>query len=69
VGMADAEWGEVVVAFVVCDGALDEAALDAHCLRQIARFKRPKRYIAVAELPKNNYGKVLKTELRARLAE
>jgi long-chain acyl-CoA synthetase len=69
VGMADAEWGELVVAFVVCDGALDEAALDAHCLSKIARFKRPKRYIAVAELPKNNYGKVLKTDLRARLAE
>ena len=68
VGMADAEWGEVVVAFVVCNGTLDEAALDAHCLGQIARFKRPKRYIAVAELPKNNYGKVLKTDLRARLA-
>ena len=68
VGQADAEWGEVVVAFVVCNGALDAAALDAHCLNQIARFKRPKRYVALAELPKNNYGKVLKTELRARLA-
>ncbi|KJS45739.1 MAG: AMP-dependent synthetase [Roseovarius sp. BRH_c41] len=69
VGQMDAEWGEIVVAFVVCDGELDEAALDAHCLNQIARFKRPKRYIAVAELPKNNYGKVLKTELRGRFAE
>jgi long-chain acyl-CoA synthetase len=42
---------------------LDRAALDAHCLDQIARFKRPKAYFAVNELPKNNYGKVLKTEL------
>ncbi|SEL23137.1 long-chain acyl-CoA synthetase [Roseovarius azorensis] len=67
VGAPDAEWGEVVVAFVVSHGALDERALDAHCLTQIARFKRPKRYIAVADLPKNSYGKVLKTELRARL--
>ncbi|MBF9045079.1 AMP-binding protein [Rhodobacterales bacterium HKCCE4037] len=63
VGRPSAEWGEEVVAFVVCD-TLDEAALDAHCLAQIARFKRPKAYIAVPELPKNNYGKVLKTELR-----
>ncbi|WP_417728056.1 class I adenylate-forming enzyme family protein [Roseovarius sp.] len=68
VGMPNAEWGEVVVAFVVCNGALDEVALDTHCLSQIARFKRPKRYVAVADLPKNNYGKVLKTELRGRLA-
>ena len=46
---------------------MTESALDAHCLAHIARFKRPKRYIFVSELPKNNYGKVLKTELRGRL--
>ena len=70
VGAPDAEWGENVVAFVVpqAGASLTEAALDAHCLQQIARFKRPKRYIFVSELPKNNYGKVLKTELRTRLA-
>ena len=69
VGQADPEWGENVVAFVVAQGAtvLDASALDAHCVAQIARFKRPKRYVFVSELPKNNYGKVLKTELRARL--
>lgn len=44
------------------------AELDAHCLAHIARFKRPKAYHFVTELPKNHYGKVLKTELRARLA-
>ena len=44
-------------------------ALDAHCLSEIARFKRPKAYFEIAELPKNNYGKVLKTELRKRLEE
>jgi long-chain acyl-CoA synthetase len=46
---------------------LDEATLDRHCLERIARFKRPQRYVFVEALPKNNYGKVLKTELRARL--
>jgi long-chain acyl-CoA synthetase len=71
VGAPDAEWGEVVVAFVVAQPgvALDAAALDAHCLQHIARFKRPKRYLFVDLLPKNNYGKVLKTELRARLRQ
>ena len=69
VGAPDAEWGEVVVAFVVASpGAAPTAeALDAHCLAQMARFKRPKRYAFVAELPKNNYGKVLKTVLRDSL--
>ncbi len=70
VGRPSAEWGEEVVAFVVpTSGARpDPAALDAHCLTQIARFKRPKDYVFVEDLPKNNYGKVLKTELRARLS-
>ena len=69
VGAPDPEWGEVVVAFVVAQpgASLAEPALDAHCLERIARFKRPKRYVFVDALPKNNYGKVLKTELRARL--
>jgi long-chain acyl-CoA synthetase len=58
-----------VVAFVVAASGqrCDAALLDAHCLGQIARFKRPKDYRFVDALPKNNYGKVLKTELRCRL--
>ncbi len=66
VGAPDAEWGEHVVAYVVLrDGAcVAHAELDALCLAQIARFKRPKRYRFVAALPKNAYGKILKTELR-----
>ncbi len=65
VGMPDAQWGEAVVAFVVGDVTPED--LDALCLDHIARFKRPKHYRFVAELPKNNYGKVLKTELRKLL--
>ena len=66
VGRRDAEWGEVVVAFLVADGApVPDAELDALCLAHIARFKRPKAYRWMQALPKNSYGKVLKTELRA----
>jgi fatty-acyl-CoA synthase len=64
VGVPDEEWGEVVVAFIV--GRVDEAELDAHLLNRIARFKRPKRYEFIDELPKNSYGKVVKRELRSR---
>ena len=68
VGRPDREWGEVVVAVVVPRGeAPAAAALDALCLEHIARFKRPKRYLFVDALPKNNYGKVLKSALRERL--
>jgi long-chain acyl-CoA synthetase len=69
IGVPDPEWGEAVVACVVLqDGAAaDDGKLDAHCLRSIARFKRPKRYVYLEALPKNNYGKVLKTMLRDML--
>ncbi|EDZ42109.1 AMP-binding enzyme [Rhodobacteraceae bacterium HTCC2083] len=69
VGRAHPEWGEEVVTFVVpiAGTSIDMVALDAHCLSQIARFKWPKEYIVLSELPKNNYGKVLKTELRKLL--
>jgi len=71
VGAPDAEWGEVVVAFVVPrpGAVIATDALDALCLAQIARFKRPKRYVVVDALPKNHYGKVLKTALRRQLQE
>ena len=69
VGQADPEWGEIVIAFIVPRGtAPDSAELDALCLDNIARFKRPKRYVVVDSLPKNNTGKVLKTRLRELLA-
>jgi long-chain acyl-CoA synthetase len=70
IGRPDARWGEAVVAFVVAapEAACDPADLDAHCLAHIARFKRPKDYRFVDALPKNNYGKVLKTALRDLLA-
>jgi long-chain acyl-CoA synthetase len=62
IGRRDPEWGEIVVAYVV--GEVNRDDLDALCLDRIARFKRPKDYVFVSSLPKNNYGKVLKTELR-----
>lgn len=68
IGRQHPEWGEEVVAFVVSNANVDEAALDDHCLARIARFKRPKTYLFVSDLPKNNYGKVLKTSLREKLA-
>jgi long-chain acyl-CoA synthetase len=69
VGRPHPDWGEEVVAFVVArpGTAVEEAALDRLCLEEIARFKRPKLYRFVAELPKNNYGKVVKSTLRQRI--
>ncbi|WP_209437028.1 AMP-binding enzyme [Methylobacterium variabile] len=65
VGTPDPEWGERAVAFVVVRSECEITApeLDALCLSQIARFKRPKDYRFVANLPKNNADKVLRREL------
>ncbi len=70
VGAPDAEWGERVVAFVVPRGAPPAVEdLDLICREHIARFKRPREYRFVAQLPKNHYGKVVKGELRAMLTD
>jgi acyl-CoA synthetase (AMP-forming)/AMP-acid ligase II len=70
IGSPNTEWGEEVVAFVVMNdwATCDRDALDTWCRSRIASFKKPKKYVFVHELPKNSYGKVLKTSLRERLA-
>jgi long-chain acyl-CoA synthetase len=69
VGRPHPDWGEEVIAFVVLrpGASVARAELDALCLDHIARFKRPRDYRFAEVLPKNNYGKVLKTELRQLL--
>ena len=69
VGMADARWGEAVVAAVVpCDGrALDAAALQGWLGQRVARYKLPRRYVALAGLPRTALGKVQKPLLQAML--
>ena len=67
VGRPHQEWGEEVVAFLVLRKEIPVAELEKLCLDNIARFKRPRDYRFVQSLPKNNYGKVLKTELRKLL--
>ena len=71
VGRPHPEWGEEVVAIVVpvAGKAVTRDELDQTCNAWIARFKRPKHYYLTGELPKNSYGKIVKTELRTLLAE
>jgi 2-furoate---CoA ligase len=64
VGAPDDRWGQRVVAIVV--GSANAEELDAHCLAsELARFKRPREYRFVADLPKSPSGKILRRLLRA----
>jgi acyl-CoA synthetase (AMP-forming)/AMP-acid ligase II len=71
IGRPHPDWGEEPVAFIVPRPglAVDAAELDRLCLDSIARYKRPRAYYFVDSLPKNNYGKVLKTALRERVRD
>ena len=62
--------GEDVVAFVVLHGGveIDGDALRSFALEQLADYKVPRQFHFVDELPRNATGKVVKPELRARLA-
>jgi fatty-acyl-CoA synthase len=68
VGIADDDWGERVVAFVVAAG-VDEPDLEgirAVCREELAAYKRPKDVIVIGALPVTAFGKVDKKSLRAR---
>ena len=65
VGVPDARWGEVGVAFVVAKEPVGEDTLLDHCRERLARFKVPKRVRFVDALPMSAMNKVLKEELRA----
>ncbi len=71
IGLPDVEWGQRVVGVVVRrpGAVLDETELIEFCRERLASFKKPERVHFVDALPKNQMGKVLKTDLRAQLAE
>ena len=64
VGVPHEDFGEAVVAVVVADDSVTQAAVDAFLRPRLARYKQPKRVARVAELPRNVMGKVHKNTLR-----
>jgi fatty-acyl-CoA synthase len=62
-GVADERWGEVGIAFVVADGIGEDELLD-WCRARLARFKVPKSFRFISEIPRNGMGKVQKQDLR-----
>ena len=64
IGVPDPRWQEVPVAFVVPRSPIAADELRAHLLGQLARFKVPREFVFVAELPRNALGKVQHFRLR-----
>jgi len=66
VGLPDERWGKIVTAFVKRRASVEADALDAYCRASgLASFKRPRRYVFVATIPKSPVGKLLRRKLVA----
>lgn len=72
-GVPDAEWGEVVVAcYPLVDkasGVIGDQVSQSHLCDHLAAYKRPKRYLAIADWPRTAQGKVNRMALRERVLD
>lgn len=71
IGVPHADLGEAVVAVIVLKNGhqLDAGELRASIADDLARFKQPKAYRAVDQLPRNVMGKIQKAQLRERFSD
>jgi fatty-acyl-CoA synthase len=67
IGVADAEFGQRLKAFIVLqrDQVADEELLKNYIKQHLARYKMPREFVFLPELPRNITGKVLKKALAA----
>lgn len=70
VGLPDEQWGKIIAAFIKLRAEVSECDLDAHCIASgLAKFKRPRRYQFIDQIPKSPVGKVLRRVLLAQFQE
>ena len=69
IGAPHPDFGEGVVALLVASGEIDLEQIQASVADQLAKFKQPKRYFIIDELPRNAMGKVQKNVLREQHAD
>jgi 2-furoate---CoA ligase len=66
VGLPDERWGRIVTAFIQRRSPVTERELDDYCRTSgLANFKRPRRFVFVASIPKSPVGKLLRRQLVA----
>ena len=68
IGVPDPKWDESIKAIfsLVKGKSVTQEGLIAFCKDNIASYKKTKSVDFVYELPKSNYGKILKRELKAK---
>jgi fatty-acyl-CoA synthase len=68
IGLPDEKWGELVAAFIVLKNAqnIDEEELKGYCEKKLGRYKIPKRFFLLDELPKTHVGKIDKKALKEK---
>lgn len=68
-GIKDQKWGEVGKAFVVCkpNASITDSEIIQFCNGRLARYKIPKQFAFINELPKGSTGKILKQELQSHI--
>lgn len=64
IGVAHPEWGETVKAFYVSSEEIDETEMKQFLSETLAKFKIPRLYERIDELPRNATGKILKQALK-----
>ncbi len=68
VGMLDRDWGQIVTAVYVPTSAGSREALKAAIAPLLSRYKQPKHWIAVEQLPRNSQGKLNRLEVMRLLS-
>ena len=65
IGVPDEKWGEVGKAFIVLENNIEDAesVLRDWCIQNLAKYKVPKYFQFLSELPKGDSGKILKRNL------
>lgn len=64
IGVKDEKWGEVGKAFINCTGELNEEILKSYCSIHLAKYKIPKYYVFLDQLPKTDSGKIDRKSLK-----
>jgi fatty-acyl-CoA synthase len=65
IGVPDAKWGELPRAVVVLKGEATADQLTAYCLERLGRYKVPRSFAFLKELPRTAAGKVDRRRLQA----